>query len=71
MELDITKWDPQPTGALQKIITTELRIFCPSVEIIAIWSGANRFLWSLEGDQWTYQFETGQNSRFEPIWKNI
>jgi len=39
MELDLTKWDPQPTGALQKILTTELRIFCPSVEFIAFWVG--------------------------------
>lgn len=71
MEIDITKWDPQPTGILQKVITTELRMFCPSVEVIAIWVGLNRFLWSLEGDNWGYLFETGQNSRFEPIWKNV
>jgi len=71
MEIDITKWDPQPTGILQKVITTELRMFSPLVEIIAIWVGQNRFVWSLEGDAWVYQFETGPNSRFEPIWKSV
>jgi hypothetical protein len=71
MELDLTKWDPQPTGALQKILTTELRIFCPSVEFIAFWVGGTRFFWTLDGDNWTYHYETGQNIRFEPIWKNV
>jgi hypothetical protein len=71
LELDITKWDPQPPPLMQNILTTELRVFCPSVEFIAFWVGMSRFCWSLQENNWMYQPETGQSARGEPIWKTV
>jgi hypothetical protein len=71
MELEISKWDPSPLPPLHNILTTELRIYCPTVEFIAFWVGMNRFCWILEENTWAYQPETGQSARFEPIWKTV
>ncbi|KAH7927644.1 hypothetical protein BV22DRAFT_260734 [Leucogyrophana mollusca] len=70
LELDIARWSPQPTGALQRALTTELRVYRPSLECVCFWIGANRTLWVLDGDRWDFQSETGQHPQLDALWRN-
>lgn len=71
LEINITNWEPQLLGPFQKVLVSELRIYCPSIQRIAIWTNYNRCDWILDGDIWNHGFETGQNSRVEQIWKTV
>lgn len=68
IELQVTKWEPQPVGAIQMVLAAELRIFRPSLVLVAFWVGNSRFHWTREDDTWTFQCH---NTRIEPLWKAI
>lgn len=69
LELDVTRWSPLPTGLLQRMLTTELHIYCPSIEHVIFRAGTNRTLWYLDGNEWNTHSENGQHQLIERLWK--
>lgn len=70
LELDVTRWSPLPTGLLQRMLTTELHIYCPSMEHVIFRTGTNRTLWYLDGNEWNTHAENGQHQLIERLWKS-
>lgn len=68
LELDVTRWSPVPTGLLQRMLTTELHIFCPSIEHIIFRTGTNRTLWYFDGNEWNIHSENGQHQLIDRLW---
>ncbi|EIW81583.1 hypothetical protein CONPUDRAFT_105008 [Coniophora puteana RWD-64-598 SS2] len=64
LELDVSRWFPQPVGMIQRLIITELRAYCPTLEIVSIWCGHNQNTWALEGDHWRNRSERAQRPQF-------
>jgi len=50
---------PLPTGALQRILVTELHTFCPSLRVVSLWLSSRRFVWrhDTETDVWEGQID--------------
>lgn len=69
LEVDVTSWIPKPTGALQRALAAELRIYSPSIEYICFWAGATRTLWAVDGNDCVHHTETVQNAQFDALWK--
>jgi hypothetical protein len=68
LEFDVTRWSPLPTGLLQRMLTTELHIYCPSIEHVIFRTGTNRTLWYFDGNEWNAHSENGQQLT-EKLWK--
>lgn len=66
LEVSTAAWTPQPTGPQQRILASDIRIYCPSVEYICFWSGGGRTLWVLDGNDWSYHSD---NLQLDALWK--
>ncbi|KAH9030015.1 hypothetical protein EDB84DRAFT_1495547 [Lactarius hengduanensis] len=54
LEFELGTWMPLPTGALQRILVTELHTFCPSLRTVSLWLSSRRFVWhhNTDTDVW-------------------
>lgn len=50
LEFELSTWMPLPTGALQRILVTELHTFCPSLRAVSLWLSSRRFVWRHDAD---------------------
>ncbi|THH09489.1 hypothetical protein EW146_g8672, partial [Bondarzewia mesenterica] len=50
LEVDLTRWLPQPSAPLQRVVATELRMYCPTLQVFIVWYGSHRFVWQLKDD---------------------
>ncbi|KAH9047733.1 hypothetical protein EDB84DRAFT_1460865, partial [Lactarius hengduanensis] len=57
LEFELGTWMPLPTGALQRILVTELHTFCPSLRTVSLWLSSRRFVWhhNTDTDVWRGQ----------------
>jgi len=69
LELDVSRWSPLPTGSLQRMLTTELHIYCLSIEKIIFRTGTNRTLWYFDGNEWNSHSDDGQHMLIDGLWK--
>jgi hypothetical protein len=70
LEIDVSRWSPLPnTGSLQRMLATELHIYCSSLEHIILRTGSNRTLWYFDGNEWNVS-ENGQHLLVDGLWKN-
>ncbi|KAG1739450.1 uncharacterized protein EDB91DRAFT_1053866 [Suillus paluster] len=70
LEVDVSRWSPLPnTSSLQRMLTTELHIYCPSIEHIILRTGTNRTLWYFDGNEWNVHSENGQHLLIDGLWK--
>jgi hypothetical protein len=52
LELDIHRWQPQPSPAAQRAIVTEVRIYRPTIQQVVLWVGQTRIRWILQTGEW-------------------
>ncbi|KAH8989567.1 hypothetical protein EDB92DRAFT_1799560 [Lactarius akahatsu] len=59
LEFELGTWMPLPTGALQRILVTELHTFCPSLRTVSLWLSSRRFVWrhNTDTDVWEGQVD--------------
>jgi len=70
IELDVSRWNPQPNTAAQRALASELRVYCPSIRFLIFWAGANRFFWNLDGEEWHCRIDSNQHPHYETAWCN-
>ncbi|OBZ71087.1 hypothetical protein A0H81_08944 [Grifola frondosa] len=71
MELDLTRWDPQPSLPMQLMLVTELHIYCSSLRHVIFWLGPHRITWSRqEDDQWTNVHLPNRHPVQDNWWRN-
>ena len=59
LEFELSTWMPLPTGALQRILVTELHMFCPSLRTVSLLLSSRRFVWrhNTDTDAWEGQVD--------------
>ncbi|KAI5989003.1 hypothetical protein EDD15DRAFT_2285748 [Pisolithus albus] len=69
LEVSTAAWTPQPTGIQQRILASEIRVYCPSIEYVCFWTGGGRTLWILDGNDWNYHSDNGHHTTLDALWK--
>ena len=69
LEFEISTWTPLPTGALQRILVTELHTFCPSLRTVSLWLSSRRFVWRHNADTDVWEGQVDQ--RGLSGWKSV
>lgn len=69
LEFELSTWTPLPTGALQRILVTELHTFCPSLRAVSLWLSSRRFVWRLNTDTDVWEGQVDQ--RGLSGWKSV
>ncbi|KZT22848.1 hypothetical protein NEOLEDRAFT_1171126 [Neolentinus lepideus HHB14362 ss-1] len=68
-EVELHMWSPQPPVNMQRSLASELRIYCPSLEMVAMWLPQNRrFNWHVDPEtgDWSYYLQQGQQ---DSLWR--
>lgn len=68
IELDVTRWVPQPILTSQRALATEIKTFCPTIRTVAFWMGATRFKWTYSGEAWNQRTDTYQHPQYTFVW---
>ncbi|KAF8263695.1 hypothetical protein EI94DRAFT_1740320 [Lactarius quietus] len=69
LEFELSTWSPLPTGALQRILVTELHTFCPSLRTVSLWLSSRRFVWRHNADTGVWEGQVDQ--RGLTGWKTV
>ncbi|KAI6041427.1 hypothetical protein EDC04DRAFT_2565716 [Pisolithus marmoratus] len=69
LEVNTAAWTPQPTGIQQRILASEIRVYCPSIEYVCFWTGGGRTLWILDGNDWSYHSDNAHHLQLDALWK--
>jgi len=72
LEVDATRWVPVPPWPMQKMVVTELHVFCPSLVRVSFWVAQQLSMWV-----YNYQMDRWENSSLAPrmpysesLWRN-
>ncbi|TFK48852.1 hypothetical protein OE88DRAFT_1646942 [Heliocybe sulcata] len=69
LEIDLQAWLPQPPEHLQRTLASELRVYCPTLEVVAMWLPQQcRADWHVDQEthEWSFCMWHGQQ---ETLWK--
>jgi len=69
IELDVGRWNPPPNSKqAQRVLVGELRLFCPSLNLVMFWMGNTRSRWTWSGQQWHLHVDLQQLPQHSNIW---
>ncbi|KAL4070046.1 hypothetical protein V8B97DRAFT_582976 [Scleroderma yunnanense] len=69
LEVNTAAWTPQPMGMQQRILASDIHIYCPSLEYVCFWTGGSRTLWVLDGNDWSYHSDNEHHLQLDALWK--
>lgn len=72
LEVEASHWDPQPShAAAQRVLASELRIFCPSLRLVVFWIGHRHTPWAYVGDEWTREESKSTSAQEDTLWRLV
>ncbi|KAI0727139.1 hypothetical protein C8Q72DRAFT_886838 [Fomitopsis betulina] len=71
LELDVTAWSPQPIEAYQRMLSAELRTFCPRIAYVGFWINSTQYSWFHREEEWSLTTQSGRSPSQETMWRNL
>ena len=69
VELDVTRWNPQPHEQFQRLLILDMHIYCAALRQVVIWVGTQRVQWILRHDTWVCAHQAARGAHSEQLWR--
>ncbi|KIM36539.1 hypothetical protein M413DRAFT_288418 [Hebeloma cylindrosporum] len=72
IELDVGRWNPPPYAKpSQRVLISELCLFCPSLKVVMLWMGHTRARWAWVNNQWHSFIDPRQLPQHSNVWCSV
>ncbi|GBE85459.1 hypothetical protein BKA93DRAFT_828851 [Sparassis latifolia] len=71
LEVDVFNWEPQPVEVFQRMLASELRIYCPSLRYVSFWVGQHHLIWHCVDEEWTSCHFSPRHPQNETLWRTV
>ena len=69
VEVNVTRWNPQPHEQFQRMLVLDMHIYCAALHQVVFWLGPRRMHWYLRDGDWACVPQLGRAIQNDTFWR--